>query len=178
VERDYPGGVEHEADDRSGGHGHTVTASRGSAADGRTRAGTPEHHHHDRWAWRRAIRSDPHKYRIYRVVVAIVGLLLILLGAATGWLPGPGGIPLVLLGLAVLASEFEWAHRLLQWAKARVHEGAEWSRRQPRWVRWAGGLATAAALVAVGWLALTLFGLPSWMPGQVTSMLSVVPGVR
>lgn len=40
------------------------------------------------------------------------GSLLILMAGAIGWLPGPGGIPLFLLGIAVLASEFNWAERL------------------------------------------------------------------
>jgi uncharacterized protein (TIGR02611 family) len=131
----------------------------------------------DRWAWRRKIRSDPAKYRLYRILVAVVGSLLILLGAATGWLPGPGGIPLALLGLAVLASEYEWAHRLLQWAKEKVHEAGERARRQPRWVRWLGGVATAAAVVAVLWLGLAVLGVPGWFPGQVTATLNGLPGI-
>ena len=43
------------------------------------------------------------------------------LGFVTGPLPGPGGIPLVLLGLAIWSSEFEWAHKLMQWFKAQLH---------------------------------------------------------
>ena len=131
----------------------------------------------DRWAWRRAIRSDARKYRIYRVLVGVVGTLLVLLGLSTGWLPGPGGIPLVLLGLAVLASEFEWAHRLLQWARVKVHEMGEWTRTLPRWVRATGAVATAAVLVLLGWLALTLLGVPSWLPQEAVAVLQVLPGV-
>jgi uncharacterized protein (TIGR02611 family) len=131
----------------------------------------------DRWAWRRKIRSDPNKYRVYRVLVAVVGVLLVLLGAATGWLPGPGGIPLTLLGLAVLASEFEWAHRLLQWAKRKVHEAGERARRQPRWVRWLGGVATLAGVAAAVWLGLAVLGVPGWLPGQVTATLNGLPGI-
>jgi drug/metabolite transporter (DMT)-like permease len=43
----------------------------------------------------------------------IGGVLLILAGIAFGWLPGPGGIPLVLAGLGLLASNHEWARRWL-----------------------------------------------------------------
>jgi hypothetical protein len=134
-------------------------------------------HESDRWAWRHRIRANPRAYRWYRLGVAVLGVLLILLGAATGWLPGPGGIPLVLLGLAVLASEFEWAHRLLHWARVRAHHLGEWARRQPRWLRWSGGLATLAGVLAAAWLALAVVGLPGWLPGQVTAVLTTLPGV-
>ncbi|HIW31018.1 MAG TPA: PGPGW domain-containing protein, partial [Candidatus Luteococcus avicola] len=43
----------------------------------------------------------------------VMRMQMMVAAALTGWLPGPGGIPLFLMGLAVWASEFEWAHRLL-----------------------------------------------------------------
>ena len=132
----------------------------------------------DKWAWRRTIRSDPRKHRIYRVVIAVVGVTLLLLAAATGWLPGPGGIPLALVGLAVLASEFEWAQRLLDWAKARAHQLGRWSARQPSWLRVLCGLATLACILLALWFTLRLFGIPGWAPGVVTGFLADVPGLR
>lgn len=50
--------------------------------------------------------------------VFVVGILIVLLSGAVGWLPGPGGIPIFLLGIAILASEFSWAHSL----KTRIFE--------------------------------------------------------
>lgn len=47
-----------------------------------------------------------------KALVLVVGSLFILAAAATGWLPGPGGIPLFLIGVAILATEFAWAERL------------------------------------------------------------------
>lgn len=44
-------------------------------------------------------------------MVLVFGSLFILAAAATGWLPGPGGIPLFLVGVAILATEFVWAER-------------------------------------------------------------------
>jgi hypothetical protein len=44
-------------------------------------------------------------------VTLIIGALLL------GWLPGPGGIPLLLAGLAVLSVHHEWARRWLKTAK-------------------------------------------------------------
>ncbi|MDQ3123628.1 MAG: hypothetical protein M3Q14_03015 [bacterium] len=40
---------------------------------------------------------------------------------AFGWLPGPGGLPLFLLGLSLLAVNHEWAERWLETAK---HKGS------------------------------------------------------
>lgn len=132
----------------------------------------------DRWEWRRKIRSDPRKLRIYRGVVAVVGTLLILLGAATGWLPGPGGIPLTLLGLAVLASEFEWAQRLLGWARSRLHHGREWLQGKPAWVSWLGGVVTLVGIAVVVWAWFAVFGVPGWAPDAAASWLAVLPGVQ
>jgi uncharacterized protein (TIGR02611 family) len=47
-----------------------------------------------------------------RVVVAIVGAIVVLAGLAMCVLPGPGLLT-VAAGLAILATEFEWARRLL-----------------------------------------------------------------
>lgn len=47
-----------------------------------------------------------------RIATDFAGYLLLLLGAALGWLPGPGGIPLVLAGLGLLSINNEWAARL------------------------------------------------------------------
>ena len=52
-----------------------------------------------------------------RVVIAIVGFTVLLLGVAMVILPGPAFI-VIPLGLAILATEFVWAQRLLAKAKA------------------------------------------------------------
>ncbi len=48
---------------------------------------------------------------IRKPLVLVVGCTFILAAAATGWLPGPGGIPLFLVGIAILATEFVWAEK-------------------------------------------------------------------
>jgi hypothetical protein len=50
--------------------------------------------------------------KIRRPIVLTVGMLFVLLSGTIGWLPGPGGIPLLLLGIAILSTEYHWAHRL------------------------------------------------------------------
>lgn len=131
----------------------------------------------ERWEWRRKVRADPRKHRIYRIVVGLVGTLLVLLGAATGWLPGPGGIPLVLTGLAVLASEFIWARRLLRWATEQLRSGRRWLLRQPRWVSWVGSGLTLAGVCLAVWFSLAVFGYPGWTPQDVGAFLGGLPGV-
>jgi len=54
-----------------------------------------------------------------RVVVLVLGLALVAAGLAMLVLPGPG-IVVVILGLAVLASEFVWAERMLAVAKTQA----------------------------------------------------------
>ena len=65
----------------------------------------------DDWEWRRKIRSNPHSHGIYRVVVGVVGLIIVVLGLIMVPFPGPGWL-VVFLGLAIWASEFEWAQRV------------------------------------------------------------------
>lgn len=127
----------------------------------------------DRWAWRRRIRADPRKVRIYRVLIAVLGLLLILFGALTGPLPGPGGIPLVLLGLAVWASEFAWAHRVMQWLKLQLHKLRGWSRPRQA-LAW---LIFFSCLGALGYADLLVFGVPTWVPPTIAAALHRLPGV-
>ncbi len=129
--------------------------------------------HEDRWAWRRKIRASPLKRVIYRVVVALVGLLLITLGFLTGPIPGPGGIPLVLLGLAVLASEFEWAHRLMRSFKAQLRRFRSWSRLQQTgfWIVFFAGCALC------GYTYMLTLGIPSWLPTRADVLLQRLPGL-
>ena len=61
-----------------------------------------------------------------KLVVALVGGTVLLVGIALLVLPGPG-IPLVLAGVAILASEFVWARRALRNAKDTATKARRWS---------------------------------------------------
>jgi uncharacterized protein (TIGR02611 family) len=100
------------------------------------------------------------------VVVGVVGALVIAFGLATIPLPGPGWLT-VIAGLFVLATEFTWAERLLDYTRRHVKRWTEWVAAQAVWVRIALAVATAAFVygVLVGTLHLT--GVPSWVPGWV-----------
>ena len=54
---------------------------------------------------------------IRKTIVLVIGSTFILLGAALIVLPGPFTMPLVILGLLILAVEFTWAESLLMKAK-------------------------------------------------------------
>ena len=83
--------------------------------------------------------------------VGVVGGVLIIAAPLTGWLPGPGGIPLFIAGLAILASEFEWAQRLLYKVKDWVKELTAWTGKQPAWLKTLGTLALFCCVLVVIW---------------------------
>ena len=54
-----------------------------------------------------------------RAVVAVIGFTVLLIGFAMVVLPGPA-VVVIPLGLAILATEFVWARRLLDRARATI----------------------------------------------------------
>lgn len=54
---------------------------------------------------------------------------------AFGWLPGPGGIPLFLLGLSLLAANHDWAERWLDTAKHKGVSIRKWIFPDKAWVQ-------------------------------------------
>ncbi|HZD69146.1 MAG TPA: PGPGW domain-containing protein [Actinomycetes bacterium] len=65
----------------------------------------------------------------WRVVVLVVGLALVAAGLVMLVTPGPG-IAAVLAGLALLATEFAWARRLLAYARRRFDAARDQVRRR------------------------------------------------
>jgi uncharacterized protein (TIGR02611 family) len=129
----------------------------------------------DRWEWRRKIRANPKKHLIYRIGVGVVGGILIIAAPLTGWLPGPGGIPLFIAGLAILASEFEWAQRLLYKVKDWVKELTAWTGKQPAWLKTLGTVALFVCVLIAIWLYLAVLGVPGWFPDSWESFLHGLP---
>jgi uncharacterized protein (TIGR02611 family) len=66
---------------------------------------------------------------IRKPLVLVIGSLFIIAAGLTGWLPGPGGIPLFLIGIAILSTEFEWAQRLRDWALDKLRVVGQWWRQ-------------------------------------------------
>jgi tellurite resistance protein TerC len=73
----------------------------------------------------------------WRLVIFVVGATMLCFGLALLILPGPG-IPVVLLGLVVLATEFVWARLWLRRVRVTTRRTARRARRwRWRW-RWPG----------------------------------------
>jgi uncharacterized protein (TIGR02611 family) len=128
------------------------------------------------WEWRRRIRANPHSYRIYRWVVALVGLLIVAGGLALVPLPGPGWL-IVIFGIIVWASEFVWAERLRDWVRARLHVWNTWIMRQSLAVKALVALGTAALVAGFFYLLFLLTAVPSWLPDVVEERLANLPGL-
>lgn len=100
---------------------------------------------------RNRLRDRPVADFVYRVIVGVVGLTVLAVGIAAIPYPGPGWA-IVFLGLAILASEFYWAHRTLAYTRRRYDSAMSWFRQQRWWVQALGALVTAGVVVATLWL--------------------------
>ncbi len=116
--------------------------------------------------WRRRIAARRSLNHGYRVGVGVVGGLIVALGVVTIPLPGPGWLT-VIAGLFVLATEFLWAERLLEFTKKHVKRWTDWVGTRPVWVRVLLAVATAAFVYGVLVITLHVAGVPTWMPGWV-----------
>jgi uncharacterized protein (TIGR02611 family) len=105
-----------------------------------------------RWArWRDRLRERPTVEFSYRIAVAVIGLAILALGVLAIPYPGPAWA-IVFLGLAILATEFNWARRLLAYTRERYDKVMAWFKRQGLWVQLLGAAFTAAVVVATLWL--------------------------
>ena len=99
----------------------------------------------------------------YRVVVAVIGTAVVVGGVILIPLPGPGWL-IVFAGLAILATEFAWAERLLRFARRKVHGWTDWVREQPLAVRMLIGLVGLTFLAATLAVYVRVYGVPGWVP--------------
>ena len=116
--------------------------------------------------WRRRIAARRSVNHPYRIAVGVFGGLVVALGLAAIPLPGPGWL-IVIAGLFVLATEFVWAERLLDFTKKHVKRWTDWVTDQALWVRLLLALATAAFVYGVLVVTLHMTGVPEWVPGWV-----------
>lgn len=116
-----------------------------------------------RWtSWRERLRARPAAEFTYRIVVGVVGTVVLAVGIVAIPYPGPGWA-IVFLGLAILASEFDFAKRALRYVRARYDAVMAWFDRQHIAVK---GLSAAfTGLVVIG--TLWLFGVIGWSAGLV-----------
>ncbi len=88
-----------------------------------------------------------------RVVVSIAGFGLVIVGVvlAMPLVPGPGGL-VIIAGLALLATEFDWAERWLHRARDRWADAARRVGVDPK-------AATAGAIIVV----VVITGVALWL---------------
>jgi uncharacterized protein (TIGR02611 family) len=116
---------------------------------------------------RARIEANPSLRRTYRVGVAVLGGIVLVAGVAMIPYPGPGWL-VVFAGLAILATEFHWARRVLHYARGKYDAWTDWLGRQTLLVRLAvlalTGLVVLATLYLLNafYLVAGLVGLGHW----------------
>jgi tellurite resistance protein TerC len=65
---------------------------------------------------------------VRKLIVFVIGMTVLLIGVAMIVLPGPAFV-VIPVGLAILATEFVWARRWLNYIKRQAQEVAEWSSK-------------------------------------------------
>jgi len=117
----------------------------------------------DRFAYRALLRKNRAMNHVYRVTVAVVGLTIILIGIVLLPLPGPGWL-VIFFGLFVLSTEFEWADRLLVFARDKVRAWTDWLTEQRLIIRALIGLGTLLIVAGTVWGYIAWKGIPEWIP--------------
>lgn len=140
TEETRPGSAEDSAEDRAEG---AEGSAEGGAEDPRSWLG----------AWLDRVRAKPAGRLTLKILVGVVGAALVIGGLIMVPFPGPGWL-VVFAGLAVLASEFAWAHRALKFAKGTVTSATDWLKRQNWVVRILASLITLAVAAAIVWATL------------------------
>jgi uncharacterized protein (TIGR02611 family) len=92
-----------------------------------------------------------------RVTIAIVGATVLLVGIVAIPYPGPGWL-IVFAGLTILATEFTWAQRLLDFARGKYNAWTAWLKRRHIIVQMAVLILTGLVVVLTLWL-LNVFGM-------------------
>ena len=62
--------------------------------------------------------------RLKRIIIAVIGFTVLMFGIAMIVLPGPA-VLVIPVGLAILATEFVWARRLLKRLKDKLYGSKE-----------------------------------------------------
>ena len=105
-----------------------------------------------RWArWRDKLRDRRKVDFVYRIVVGVVGLVVFVVGIIAIPYPGPGWA-IVFIGLGILATEFEWARRLLTYSKERYDRVMARFGEQHIVIQAIAGIFTVLIVIGTLWL--------------------------
>lgn len=96
------------------------------------------------------VRRLPGGALIWKVLIGVIGAAIVIVGLLLIPLPGPGWA-LVFLGVAVWATEFHWAHRLLRFGRRVLRNWTDWAKRQSLLIRLLLGLVGLLVLAGLAW---------------------------
>ncbi len=117
--------------------------------------------------WHRRVRQRIRRYRTldltWRLGVLVVGWGVVAAGVVMLVFPGPGWAA-IFIGFAILATEFDWAERLLDRAKGYARRAAQWAK-DPRHRRLVRVLTVLSVIVLVAgcWWYVARYGLPGFV---------------
>ncbi|GAA0824779.1 TIGR02611 family protein [Streptosporangium amethystogenes subsp. fukuiense] len=105
--------------------------------------------------WLDGIRSTRAGRLTLKIVIGTIGAVLVIGGLIMVPFPGPGWL-VVFAGLAVLATEFHWAHRLLEFGKRTLSAWTAWLGHQGWSVKILVVLTAAVTATAIVYYGLKL----------------------
>ena len=91
------------------------------------------------------------KKQLKKTGVGIVGGVVLIAGVIMIPYPGPGWL-VVFAGLGILSTEFDWAKRVLDFAKKKYDDWTDWVGKQNVVIRSLIWLLTALVVVVTIWL--------------------------
>jgi len=97
-----------------------------------------------------------------RASIAVIGSLVLLVGVIAIPYPGPGWL-IVFAGLAILATEFTWAQRVLDFAKSKYDAWSDWLKRQSMLVQGVVLVLTGVVVVLTLWFLNVLGMIQDWL---------------
>lgn len=108
--------------------------------------------------WLDGIRSTRTGALTLKIVIGVIGTVMVAGGLIMVPFPGPGWL-VVFAGLAVLATEFHWAHKVLEFGKQTLHAWSEWYKRQGWTLRIIVLVVTVAAAAVIVYFGLLTLGI-------------------
>ncbi|MFG1612015.1 TIGR02611 family protein [Nonomuraea wenchangensis] len=108
--------------------------------------------------WLDGIRATRTGAVTLKIVIGVIGTIMVVGGLIMVPFPGPGWL-VVFAGLAVLATEFHWAHKLLEFGKRTLHAWTQWYKRQGWTVRVVVLVVTVAAAGVIVYFGLLTVGV-------------------
>lgn len=97
-----------------------------------------------------------------RLLIGFAGWAVLLVGIVMIPYPGPGWI-VVFIGLSILATEFDWARDLHDYAHKKYNTWQDWISAQPLYIRAVFWLLTCMTVIITVWLVNGYGLMNDWM---------------